>query len=375
VAHPGRTGFLTGGGSPRVVAGQPVSPEAAAALAEFLRAFGVDPFGASSRVTVQEWAATWLPIQERERRPKTFVGYQSAVTRWIVPTIGERPLAALGPADMRAVADALRSAGRAATTARYIQTVLIKMLRDAIVEGHAVPTRALAAKRSASAMSDRTSIPLEQATALLEVAAGDPDGSQWAAAFLQGLRQGERLGLTWECVDLVAETMEISWQLQALPYVSGRGGPLRVPDDYTHRRLHGALSLVRPKTGTGRRVIPLVPWMTQQLRAWREIAPQSPHGLVWPRSDGQPMNTKADRAQWHLLQDRAGVRHPSGRYWVGHEIRHTTATLLMNLGVDETVRMAILGHASIEITRRYQHTDLAHSRAALAEAAAALGLG
>jgi len=344
-------------------------------LKGLLRAFGWDESAAAgSGITLAEWAATWLPIQERERRPKTFAGYRSAVTTWLVPTIGDRALAALTPADMRAVADALRSAGRAATTARYIQTVLIKMLRDAIVEGHPVPTRVLTVKRAAQPMNDRTAIPLDQAMAILRVADRDPDGSQWAAAFLQGLRQGERLGLTWDCVDLDEGTIDISWQLQALPFVAERGGPLRVPDDYVHRRLHGALSLVRPKTGRGRRLIPLVPWMTAALRTWRDVAPDSPHGLVWPRPDGQPVSAKADRARWRTLQDRSGARHPSGRHWVGHEIRHTTATLLMNLGVDESVRMAILGHASIDVTRRYQHADLAHARAALTQAAAALGL-
>lgn len=357
--------------------GAAVSPtdEARIALQGLLRLLGIDvSVPAGSGITVAEWAAIWLPIQARERRPKTFVGYQSAVTKWLVPTIGDRALAELTPADMRAVADALHAAGRAATTARYIQTVLIKMLRDAIVEGHPVPTRVLAVKRSAQPMNDRTSIPLDQATSILRVAGGEWGGSQWAAAFLQGLRQGERLGLTWDCVDLDEETIDIAWQLQALPYVDGRGGPLRVPDDYVHRPLNGALSLVRPKTGRGRRVIPLVPWMTAALKAWREVCPKSPHGLVWPRPDGQPVYVKADRARWRALQDRSGARHPSGRYWVVHEIRHTTATLLMNLGVDESVRIAILGHTSIDITRHYQHADLAHARAALAKAAAALGL-
>lgn len=384
MARTGQSGLLPDGDRGRadaatvttLVTGIPrVTQAEAAALRELLRVLVADrPFG-TSRVTVTEWAETWLPIQERERRPKTFAGYRSAVSRWIIPTIGERALTELAPADMRAVADALRAAGRAATTGRYIQTVLIKMLRDAVTEGHAIPTRVLAVKRPARAMNDRTSIPLDQAMTVLKVAAEDPDGSQWAAAFLQGLRQGERLGLTWECVDLEGETIDISWQLQALPYAAGRGGPLRVPDDYVHRQLYGALSLVRPKTGRGRRIIPLVPWMTEALRTWRSLAPESPHGLVWPRPDGQPSSAQADQRRWRDLQDRSGIRHPSGRYWVGHEIRHTTATLLMNLGVDESVRIAILGHASIETTRHYQHTDLAHARAALAAAAAALGLG
>lgn len=31
-----------------------------------------------------------------------------------------------------------------------------------------------------------------------------PDHSRWDMSLLQGLRQGEALGLTWECVDLGA---------------------------------------------------------------------------------------------------------------------------------------------------------------------------
>lgn len=367
-------GHLPNGNRRYVTATRSTKAEATAALNQMLRKVASDEPFDHSRITVKAWAETWLSIQERERRPKTFAAYQSSLTRWIVPTIGRRKLSELAPADMRAIADVVRAAGRAATTARFIQTVLTKMLRDAIIEGHAVPTRVLAAKRPAKPTHDRTSIPIDQAITILGAAAGEPDGSQWAAAFLQGLRQGERLGLTWDCVDLDAGTIDISWQLQALPYVAGRHGPLRVPDDYVHRRLHGALSLVRPKTGHGRRIIPLVPWMTSALRAWRAIAPASPHGLVWPRPDGQPLASQADQLRWRALQDRAEVRHPSGRYWLGHEIRHTTATLLMNLGVDETVRMAILGHASIETTRHYQHTDISHTRAALEGAAAALGL-
>ncbi len=72
-----------------------------------------------------------------------------------------------------------------------------------------------------------------------------------------------------------------------------------------------------------------------------------------------------DLADWHALQERAGVRHPSGRYYHTHEARHTTATLLMALGVDTQVIIAIMGHASILSTRQYQHADLALMRAAL----------
>lgn len=109
--------------------------------------------------------------------------------------------------------------------------------------------------------------------------------------------------------------------------------------------------------------MPLVPWMVTALSQWREVAPESP--LVWPRPDGKPRTDKMDLADWHALQERAGVRHPSGRYYHGHEARHTTATLLMALGVDTQVIIAIMGHSSVLSTRAYQHTDLQMMRTAL----------
>lgn len=331
----------------------------------------------SGKATVRSWAEQWLPIQERERRPKTYRGYRTAVKLWIVPTIGKRKLGDLTPADIRAVAEAVRKAGRTSTTARHHQVVLTKMLKDAVQEGHPVPARALGVRKPAKAVNDRSALPIEDALAVLKVAAGDADGSRWAAAFLQGMRQAECLGLTWDMVDLEAGTLLVAWQLQALSYVSGRSGPLRIPDGYEVRQLHGTQCLVRTKTARGNRTIPLVPWITRALTAWRDRAPGSPHGLVWPREDGQPRTVAGDIADWRSLQDRARIARVDGtvgRRWYVHEIRHTTATLLMSLGVDETIRTAILGHASITTTRGYQHADQPHIRAALESAAARLGL-
>jgi len=77
------------------------------------------------------------------------------------------------------------------------------------------------------------------------------------------------------------------------------------------------------------------------------------------------VDAKDDTAVWQEIQREAGVAHPSGRPYHLHEARHTTATLLMEAGVDETVRIAILGHSSIAVTRGYQHARDEHTRAAL----------
>src|SRR5690606_31438157 len=131
-----------------------------------------------------------------------------------------------------------------------------------------------------------------------------------------------------------------------------------------------------PKTASGRRIIPLVPWMAEALTQWRDIAPDNPARLVWPRPDGTPRADDEDRQAWYDLTDAARVAHvddeDQGRRYALYEARHTTATLLREAGVDDETIKAIMGHASILSTKAYLHTDRERTRAALEKVAGKL---
>ena len=344
---------------------------AKAALAALLREAQVEQ-AASPATTVKSWADLWLAHHQTRVRPAAFATDRSQVRLWIVPTIGHKRLSRLTPGDVRAVSAAVLAAGRAPATAQRVHMVLVKMLRDALVEGHAVAPRLLEVDAPARGEAGRSAIPTADAVAILAAAARQPDGSRWAAALLQGMRPAECRGLTWECVDLERRVLDVSWQLKALPYrvPRDRSSGFRVPVGYTARHLVDAYHLVRPKTNAGRRVIPLVPWMVSALEVWRELGPSSPHGLVWPGPDGRPRNDRDDRDAWRILLADAGV----GPYDL-YAARHTTATLLRAGRVPDETITAIMGHSSILSTRAYLHTDDDRARAALVDVAAALGLG
>lgn len=330
-------------------------------------------------VTVAKWATAWLEMIRPNIRPNAY-NADRAATRVITEAIGNVKLADLTPADVRTVAKVARRKGLAGSTALRYHGALMRMLKAASLDGYAIPPNVLLAENPKKNANDRQAVTAAEAVKVLTHIATRPDGSRWALAFLQGLRQAEALGLTWEQVNLDAGTLTISWQLQSLKYVdrSDPGKGFVIPDGYEVRHMTGATHLVRPKSTAGWRVIPLVPWAVNALRAWREVSPPSTSGLVWPGATRKghtwPRNAAADRAEWHAIQKAAGIAHPDGRPYHVHEIRHGTATLLMELGVPESVRIAIMGHSTIAVTRGYEYVDVSQARAALEQAAARLQL-
>lgn len=338
---------------------------------------------ASSTASVKSYADTWLVRVADHLRPNSLMVTTAAVTSWIVPTIGHKRLDRLNPGDIRAVSKAILDAGLSPATASRYRGVLSKMLKDARLDGHLVPGVVDDVEGVPLGESNREAIRLDHAILLLSVIAEHDDGSRFATALMAGPRPAECRGLTWECVDLDAGYIDVSWQLQELPYRISRDrtSGFKVPVGYVARHLEGRWHLVRPKTKSGQRYVPMVPWLVESLRQWQTIAPPSPHGLVWS-DDGRPLDGKKDRAAWHEIVAEARRRQVAADVKAGdlmpeydlYSCRHTTATLLREAGIPDETIIAIVGHSSIASTRTYIHVRQEPLRAALTAVADRLGL-
>jgi integrase len=211
------------------------------------------------------------------------------------------------------------------------------------------------------------------------------------------MREGERLGATLDSVDLINGLFTVQWSLTEATFEHGcgetqsavwacgkkRGGScpqrrLIVADGLEYRQLAGRLCLVRPKSGKPR-TFPLIPQLAEALKRYMVATSDmpNPHGLIWRNPDGSPMTSGADNAEWRKVLLSSGIitdeqAKPKGERKEGtpdtpttHWARHTTATVLMELGVDTKIIGEIVGHASEEITRKYQHVSTPAAREAM----------
>lgn len=322
--------------------------------------------------STKAWFEQWLTNTQSSLSPSSWATNRSAVTQWIVPKIGHVKVSSLGAQHVRIVTNAVLDAGRAPSTAVRTHSVLLKGLSAALQEGHRVAPAVFHVPAPKVGETGRDAIPLDDALAILAAALDTDHAARWVAALLQALRPAEARGLTWDAIDLDAGTMDISWQLKPLPYkVRGdRDSGFRIPTGYDTVHLENAYHLVRPKTRSGRRLIPIVPWMHAALTDWqaKQTGP-NPHGLLWPADDGSPQTDKQDRREWQALLAEAEV--PAYDLYAA---RHTAATLLRRAGVDDETIVAIMGHASILSTKAYLHTDTDRARQALEKVAQALQL-
>lgn len=345
----------------------------------------------TASMTVAAWLEKWLAeIAPATGTPNKVRGYRSLVQRYISPAIGRVRLDKLAPQHVRDVRTYIvDTRGLSVTTAYNAHRCLSVALNDAMREGVASRNVASIVKAPKPAPSGRDAFSLAEARAIGHAIVGSRLESRWLLALLYAARKGECLGLRWDYVDLNKSELDLAWQLQSIPYRHGCGGScghvkphhcpareLDVRKGFEYEQLHSNLCLYRPKTEGSTRLLPIIGPMGVALRRRREEylrerkAPgYTDHGLVWAEADGQPIDAWADGEAWYAVLKAAAVTRRDL-----HSARHTAATLLQALGVDEATRMMILGHSSATMARRYAHRDLTLQRQALEQLGEALSI-
>lgn len=309
-------------------------------------------------LTVASLCNDWLTGPVKKLAPRTQDQYAMYSRAFFVPLLGRRRVRELETWDV----DRLLTAALAAGSAHYANGALRAfktMLRHGRRRGANVPDEVLAAQPLGGATSNRLAMTEDQLGRIFNVLDDYPDRSRWYLPLLYATRQGEGLGLTWSKINFEKDTLQVDRQICQVSYLDRRAGTFKYPQgrEADYEQIYGASHFGPVKTSSRAPILPLMPSLKRELKEWRDKSEGAPNpfNLVWPREDGNPRRTEADRAQWHEIQQKAEVAHPEGRPYHEHELKHTAATLLTSLDVPISARTAILGHAGAASARPYVH--------------------
>ena len=283
--------------------------------------------------TVQDFLKQWLEdVLPGTVRPKTLENYRYVV-RHIVNEIGEVELRKLTPLHLHRLYRKKQEQGLTRMVV-LMHAVLHKALGQAVKWGLVTRNVADAVDRPKVTKKEFRPLSAEELARFLEASRSDRLHAMYVLAATCGMRMGELLGLKWDDVDFGRRTLTVQRQLQWL-----RGEPtFTTPKSEKSRRTiplpevaYAALQDHRAKQGEERR---------QAGDAWKE------HGLVFTTTIGTPLSPAnvRHRSFYPLLQ-KAGL--PRIRF---HDLRHTTATALLEQGVHPRLVQELLGHSQISVT-------------------------
>ena len=277
----------------------------------------------------------WLEETHRFKiRTSTYVGYRLMLNKHILPALGHVPLQKLTPQQVQALYAQKMKDGLTPGSVRNIHTVLHKALENAVRWGLVARNVCDAVSPPRTAKREIQPLTREQAQQLLEAARGHRLEVLLLLAIATGARRGELIGLRWSDVSFEEGCIHIR---RTVSRVTGFG-----------------LVESEPKTTKGQRKIILPQFALDALKqqhvqqaedrlkagaAWKD------KGLVFSNPLGDFIDPNSIPQKFYTLLAEIGL--PRLHF---HDLRHSTASILLSMGVHPKIVQEILGHSTMSIT-------------------------
>lgn len=301
---------------------------------------------AVSKLTVGAYLIGWLDSNTK-RQPTTIETYRRIINTHVIPRIGGIRLDRLTSDDVAAMIVAIVKEGHA-STASQARRILKRAFKDAVKGGKLRINVVDATDDPRVDVKPAYVLSEDEARKLVAACEGERFGVAVLLGLLLGYRQGEIKGSRWSDIDWEQGTIQIA-----------RSG----------RRVDGARSMGPTKSKSGVRGLPLVAGLKEILRQ-HQIAQAEEFrlkGLV--NTDDLIVASQAatmyDTPNYLIAFRRIVVKAGLPITMRPHDLRHSTATILIMRGVDPKTAAAILGHANSKITMDiYAKATLAQQRKA-----------
>lgn len=298
---------------------------------------------APNKQTLGEWLDTWVDTYLLNVKPRTLSVYKSDIRLHIKPALGAVRLDALEAPMIQAFYQKLlrpskqRKKGLSAKTVKNIHGVLHKALQQAVLVGYLRfnPADACVLPR----VEKSKIIPFDdvQISEFLTAIQGNRFETLFTVTLFTGMREGEVLGLTWDCVDFERGIITIDKQIQLHQEKGCK-----------------AYELASTKNGKCRSMM-AAPSIMALLKRHRAVQAQQKllAGSAWKNRDDLVFT---DALGSHLTKPTvyrefkrvaAAIGRPDARF---HDLRHSYAVAAIRSGDDIKTVQSNLGHATAAFT-------------------------
>lgn len=192
-----------------------------------------------SAMTVAQWLQSWSDNYLEGIKPSTAYLYRRSIELYLTPNLGAVKLCALKTQQIQSFYNDLLRPGKknaeplSPKTIKNIHGILHKALQQAVANGDIRQNPADACSLPKVIRKEMTVFDDDAAAAFLRAIDGHPHELLYKIALFTGMREGELLGLTWDCIDFTNGTISVRQQARQ---EQKKGGQYYFP----HRKRKGA---------------------------------------------------------------------------------------------------------------------------------------
>ncbi len=295
------------------------------------------------KLTVGEWLDIWKDTYLNNIKPRTVKIYESDIRLHIKPALGAIRLETLNTHTIQSFYNRLvqNEKGKRALspkTVKNIHGVLHHALNQAAANGIIRFNPADACTLPRIERTELKPLDEEDIKAFLKVIQGTRYEDIFLVTLFTGMREGEVLGLTWDCVDFEKGALLVNKQLQL----------------HQEKEFQGAYTLASPKNGKSRTIV-TAPFVMNCLKR-RKVkqaktrmragdAWSNPNDLVFTDEIGGHLIKSSVYREYKAMAKRIG--RPDARF---HDLRHSYAVAAISSGDDIKTVQGNLGHATAAFT-------------------------
>ena len=299
-------------------------------------------YKAPCKLTVGEWLDIWTQDYLVSVKPRTVDSYKTTVENHLKPAFAAMKLDALKTQDVQRFYNSLQvecgdRKPLSAKSVRNIHGVFHKAMQQAVKLGHIRTNPADPCDLPRAVRKDIHPLDNEAIARFLKVARGHRYEAIYVLTLFTGLREGEVLGLTWDCINFHTGIISVEKQMQLHQDKGSKG-----------------YELVSPKNGRSRTIVAAQTVLArlQQQRRWQMQQKlllgsdwQNPEGLVFTNEFGTYLTKPTVYREYKRIV--AAIGCPNARF---HDLRHSYAVAAIRARDDIKTVQGNLGHATAAFT-------------------------